>query len=91
LRKYSRQARLAAIGEAGQEKLGAAEVVVPSGFAGTIAARYLRGAGVGSVREGGEGALTLDDARFAELDPAAREVALGAHAAARAILEIVRA
>ncbi len=86
MRKYSRQTRLAAIGEAGQKKIMAAEVVVPRGFAGEIAARYLNGAGA-RVREG---EVDIDDARFAELDPAAREVALGAHAAAQAILRIVR-
>ncbi len=88
MRKVSRQVRLAAIGEAGQKKLVAAEVVVPRGVAGSIEARYLNGAGVGAVREGD---TSIDDERFAELDPAAREVALGAHAAVVAIMKIVRA
>jgi len=85
MKKYRRQTKLAEIGAAGQEKLAAAEVAVASGFAGWIEARYLAAAGVGRTREGGD----ARDARFDDLDPAAREVALGAHAAARAILEIV--
>jgi hypothetical protein len=74
------------IGRDGQEKLEAAMAVVPRGFAGSITARYLSGAGVGRVREGD---VSIDDARFADLDPAARDVALGAHAAATAIMKII--
>jgi hypothetical protein len=87
MRKYSRQVRLAAIGEAGQKKITLAEAIVSRDFAGTIAARYLRGAGVSRVCEGD----VESDARFDELDPAAREVAIGAHAAASAIMRIVKA
>jgi hypothetical protein len=78
------------IGREGQAKLGAAEVVVARDEAGKIEARYLEGAGV-RVREGDAPiASSPDDARFADMHPAAREIALGAHAAAQAILEIVR-
>ena len=84
MRRYARQIRV--IGRDGQEKLEAAMAVVPRGFAGSIAARYLSGAGVGHVREGD---VSIDDARFADLDPAARDVALGAHAAATAIMKII--
>jgi molybdopterin/thiamine biosynthesis adenylyltransferase len=86
LRKFARQVRLAEIGAAGQEKIAAAEVVVARGFAGSIEARYLAAAGVGKIAQGD---YELADSRFDELDPAAREIALGARAAARALLEIV--
>ena len=86
MRKYARQVRLAEIGAAGQEKIAAAEVVAARGLAGDIEARYLAAAGVGRVVRGTH---ELADARFDDLDPAAREIALGARAAARALLQIV--
>ena len=85
--KFLRQMRLPEIGAAGQEKIAAAEVVVGGGFAGSIEARYLAAAGVGKIVRS---ASELADARFDDMDPAARDVALGAHAAARALLEIVK-
>ena len=85
MKKYQRQMRLAEIGAAGQEKLAAADVAVARGFAGWVAARYLEGAGVRTHA----GDFDAADTRFDDLDPAAREVALGAHAAAVAILAIV--
>jgi hypothetical protein len=84
--QYSRQVRLAEIGATGQEKLGRGDVAVPRGFAGWVARRYLEAGGVGRVREGD---FDARDARFDDLDPAARDVALGAHHAAVAMMEIV--
>ena len=78
--------RLGAIGAEGQAKLRAARVVVARGFAGWVEARYLRAAGVEAVTVGDGEAV---DARFDDLDPAAREVALGAHAAVLAIKQIL--
>ena len=87
MRRFARQARLPEIGAAGQERIAAAEVAAGRGFAGSIEARYLVAAGVGRVTVGEH---ELADPRFDELDPAAREIALGACAAARALLEIVK-
>ncbi len=84
-RRFRRQAKLARIGEAGQAKLEAATARVPSGAAGEIASRYLLAAGFAKVDVGG---APLADARFDDLDPAARDFALGAHAAALKILEV---
>jgi hypothetical protein len=82
--KFSRQIRV--IGREGQKKLEASEIVVARGAAGEIEARYLVGAGA-RVREGD---ASIDDARFAEMHPAARDVALGARAACVEIMKIVR-
>lgn len=87
MRRYVRQTRLAAIGEAGQAKLAAADAIVSRGFSGWVEARYLVGAGVGRVTHGEHEAI---DARFDALDRSAREVALGAHEAVLAIMKIVR-
>ena len=81
--KYARQIRV--IGREAQAKLEAAEVIAPRGFAGSIEAKYLAGAGV-RVREGD---VSIADARFDDMHPAARDVALGAHAAVRAIFDVI--
>ena len=89
VRRYERQARLAEIGAEGQERLAQAEVSVTSpGIGGEIEALYLLAAGLRNVR--------LDGARdsgpfssFGVVDPAARDFARGAHAALRAVREIV--
>jgi hypothetical protein len=85
-RRFARHIQLAQIGLAGQAKIAAAEVTVARGFAGFIEARYLAAAGVSSV---GEGSHDCSDSRFDALDPAARDVALGAHAAVLALMKIV--
>jgi hypothetical protein len=77
---------LAAIGAEGQAKIASAEVVVARGFAGQVQAKYLRAAGVGKV-VGGD--LEIVDVRFDDLDPAVRELALGAHAAVMAIKNVL--
>ena len=86
MRRFARQTKLAEIGAAGQAKIAEASITVGRGFAGWVEARYLRAAGVGDVRDGAE---ELVDARFDGLDPAARDVALGAHAAVVAIQAVV--
>ncbi|HEX4516654.1 MAG TPA: hypothetical protein VGH87_23535 [Polyangiaceae bacterium] len=82
--KFSRQVRV--IGRDGQERLEAAEIVVARGDAGEIEARYLAAAGA-RVREGD---VSIEDARFADMHAAARDVALGARAACVAIMNVVR-
>lgn len=82
--KHSRQVRV--LGREAQKKLEAAEIVVPRGAAGEIEARYLAGAGV-RVREGD---VSIEDARFSDMHPHARDVALGARAACVEIMKIVR-
>jgi hypothetical protein len=48
--RHSRQTRLVGVGEDGQARLGAADVVVTEpGLAGWVMARYLAGAGVGAL------------------------------------------
>jgi hypothetical protein len=48
--RYSRQTRLAEVGETGQARLAAGHVfVVADGLAGEVQARYLAGAGVGTL------------------------------------------
>ena len=81
--RFSRQVRV--IGRDGQKKLESAEIAVAPGFAGEIEARYLVGAGV-RVRVG-EG--SVEDARFSDMHPAARDVALGARAACVAIMNVI--
>ena len=87
-RRFSRHIQLAKIGLAGQAKIAAAEVTVARGFAGFVEARYLRAAGVSAVHQGSHDCV---DPRFGALDPAARDVALGAHAAVLALIKIVGA
>jgi len=108
-KRYSRQIRLAAFGEAGQEKILASSAAAGDGLSGWVAARYLTAAGVGEVRVGSaeiaEAARAMDasvrvvvdpspvdgaDARFSDLDPAAREVASGAHRALVALKQALR-
>ena len=82
--RFSRQIRV--IGREGQKKLEAAEIVVARGAAGEIEALYLARAGA-RVREGDP---SIEDARWSEMHPAARDVALGARAACVAIMNVVR-
>ena len=91
--KYARQIRV--IGRDAQAKLESSEVIVARSFAGSIEAKYLAGAGM-RVREGDATvdsdsavALMVADARFDDMHPAARDVALGAHAAVRAIFDVI--
>jgi hypothetical protein len=86
MKRHARQTRLREVGAEGQAKIAAAKVSCASGFAGWVEARYLRAAGVGEVAPG---TVEARDARFDDLDPAAREVALGAHAAVAALREIL--
>ena len=80
----SRQIRL--IGESAQMKLCAATARVrQSGLARWVEERYLTGAGV--QRQAIE---PLEEDRFADLDPAARDVARGAASALETIREILR-
>jgi len=108
-KRYSRQTKLAMVGEAGQDRIFAASVAAGDGLSGWVAARYLAAAGVGEVRVGSaeiaEAARAVDasvrvvvdpspvdaaDARFSDLDPAAREVASGAHRALVALKQALR-
>ena len=87
MRRFARQVKLPEIGAAGQAKLEAATAEVGHGFAGWVAARYLRAAGVRAIVVGvGPG---REDARFDALDPAARDFAVGAHDAIIAIKQIL--
>ena len=84
--RHTRQARLAEIGEAGQARLVASEVVVSlDGFAGDIEARYLAAAGVRVVRRSkdqGEAIIRgAEEPPFGITDPSAAELARGAHTA----------
>ncbi len=48
--RYTRQVRLAEIGDAGQERIAATTAIVDAdGLAGAIEARYLAAAGVGKI------------------------------------------
>jgi hypothetical protein len=93
--RFTRQTRLAEVGEEGQARLGAVAVRVATNDAGSdagsdagaaVLARYLRRAGVLVVA-----APASEDAApppwLMSLHPAAREVAIGAHAA----LGVIRA
>jgi hypothetical protein len=80
--RHGRQIRLPEIGEAGQERLGAAEVTLRSTAeaAREVEAAYLRAAGIrvarnepGSVAQNEPGSVSLG-----VRDPAARDVAEGA-------------
>jgi hypothetical protein len=82
----SRQTRL--IGEAAQATLSAATARVRhSGVARWVEERYLRGAGIAVLAADPREEIE----RFADLDPAAREVALGASSALETIREILGA
>ena len=107
-RRYSRQTKLAVVGQAGQARIAAAVASAGDGLAGWVAARYLAGAGVGQLRVGSEpiaqaaravddsvrvevtGEPLAEDERFSGLDPAAREVAVGAHRAVVALMRALR-
>jgi hypothetical protein len=111
--RHTRQVRLTEVGERGQTKLGRSNVVVEGrGASGRIEARYLAGAGVGTLRVSepavAEAALAVDSqvtvqvepagprvvtaevpAWAEELDPAARDVALGAYRALTAVRNVL--
>lgn len=88
--RFSRQARLPEIGEAGQLRLlGSVHAVRGAGLAAEVEARYARAAGFGRV-DAGCGAPDPEPAWIRELHPGAREVALGAHRALSAIRGTVR-
>jgi hypothetical protein len=62
LLRYTRQARLAEVGEPGQAKLSEGEACIASvGVAAVVSARYAAGAGLGSLRV--REPLALDAAR----------------------------
>ena len=82
--RFSRQVRV--IGREAQKMVESAVVLVPANFAGEIARRYCEGAGM-RVERGDVPAF--QDARFDDMHPSAREVALGARAAASAILAAI--
>jgi hypothetical protein len=87
--RYTRQSRLVEVGDAGQARLAAATVVLRSrgDEARAIERRYLEGAGAGRVvvcaEDAGEHVLP-----FEVRDPAAREIARGAHAALASLREV---
>ena len=99
--RYTRQMRLAEVGENGQRRLAMSEVrLAGEGTAAAIEARYLGGAGVSTTtsatsRSAGSPStlprpsppLEPGPPWLASLSPAAREVASGAYAA----LTVVRA
>lgn len=90
--RFTRQTRLAEIGERGQARLSAAIVpITTAGFAADIEARYLRGAGV--ILATTEGATrSRPPAVDLEIENAeAREVAEGALAALVALKGILEA
>jgi hypothetical protein len=76
----SRQVRL--IGEDAQKKLSASAAKVRT--RSWIEERYLRGAGIETIT-----IEPRDDDRFADLDPDAREIALGSLTALETIREIL--
>jgi hypothetical protein len=84
--RFARQVKLAEIGARGQARIAAAEVTTSRGFVGWVEARYLVAAGVACASQGDQVAA---DPRFDSLDPAARDVALGAHAAVVALKKII--
>jgi hypothetical protein len=88
--RYTRQVRLAEVGEEGQARLFAAVVGLScTGLAARVEARYLRGAGVGVDDTLAAGDATAP-AWLEGLSPGAREVAAGAHAALGAVRGILR-
>jgi hypothetical protein len=71
--RHGRQAKLAGVGAAGQERIGDAEVEVSlGGLAAVVAAKYLAGAGVRRLRVGcpgaAEAALAVDPAVDVQVD-----------------------
>jgi hypothetical protein len=80
-RRYGRQTRLPEIGRAGQARLEAAEIALRTrGEAAWIERSYLEAAGAGRVAPMEDGAAE-HALPFEVRDPAAREIARGAHAA----------
>ncbi len=76
-----RQARLADVGEAGQARLEAASLALTTrGEAARVERRYLEAAGA-TLGGGPDDAAPTPALPFEIHDPAAREVAAGAHAA----------
>ena len=74
LDRHARQTRLTGVGAVGQARLARASVEVRlDGFAADVAARYLAGAGIGSVRVRSEeatgGARAIDASLRVEVDP----------------------
>jgi len=79
-RRYTRQMRLAEVGDAGQLRLSAAAILLATtGDAAWIERRYLEAAGA-TVRDE-VGARSPHALPFEVRDPAARDVAAGAYAA----------
>jgi len=87
--RFTRQTRLAEVGDDGQSRLSDVMVRVESkGARAEVETRYLRGAGVTALAA--PGGDSPDPPWLASLHPAARDVAAGAHGALvviRAILE----
>jgi hypothetical protein len=85
--RFARQIRV--IGREGQKKLEQKVAVVPKGFVGEIARRYLEGAGM-RVELGRETAeMAPRGELFEDMHPAARDVAVGASMAVRMIMVAV--
>ena len=81
-RRFTRQTRLKEVGVAGQARLAAAEVPLGTrGVAAELERRYLEGAGARIAGDALAPAPTPHALPFEVEDPAARDVALGAHAA----------
>jgi len=75
--RHARQTRLAGVGTEGQARVGRTSVEVRlSGFAADVAARYLAGAGVASLRiradELAAGARAIDAGVGIDVDPSLR-------------------
>jgi len=81
----NRQTRLAEVGAHGQARLESASCVLSeSRLAGFIEERYVRGAGVKNLVRGSK-----SNESFEDLEPSAREIAKGSHAALVSIREIL--
>jgi molybdopterin/thiamine biosynthesis adenylyltransferase len=81
--RHDRQARLAEIGSAGQERIAAATVEIETeGLAAEVAIRYLAGAGVGRLRVRdpllAAAALAVDPALHALVDTGTTTIATAA-------------
>ncbi len=77
-RRYTRQTRLVEVGEAGQARLaGTSLALATRGEAARVERRYLEAAGASVDGEASE----VHVLPFEIADPAARDVATGAHAA----------
>jgi len=83
--RFTRQTRLPEIGRAGQARLEATVIdLATRGEAAVIEAAYVRAGGAAGVRPLAEGAAE-HALPFDVRDPAARDVATGAHAALAAM------